>query len=188
MYADANEQHRIGLTGDQFRALEQHSAEWVQIDAQGKRGWIRLPQLSTSRTEVVDFTSGVIRALRRDWEGAEDSLGQVVRNTNAPTAIRVDAHRAVAIDARGGDFREEIAQAEKLNPGAKRVATYSIMSRLAALSRLPETDPNRRPILDDIGKLVNGSASLFPKDSDWLAGVRNVLDKLRAAGAGQPPG
>jgi hypothetical protein len=182
MYADRSEARPIGYAGDEFKAQTQYSAEWAKITSGRKEGWVRLPELSTSRTEVVDFTAALIRVLRRDWEGAEQALGKVVENSHTPAAIRVDAHllRAVAIDARGGDFSQDIASAERLNPLAHRV--YSIMSRFARLARLNDADAaERRKQIDELESTINRRASVFPPDSEWLSTARNVVAELRKA-------
>lgn len=184
MFADRDETHPIGYAGDEFKAQTQYSAEWAKIVSGGKEGWVRLPELSTSRTEVVDFASGMIRVLRRDWEGADEAFAKVIQNSHTPAAIRIDAHllRAVAIDARGGDSRDEIAQAEQLNPRARRVAVYSIMSDLARFRRLGDADvAEKRKLMDELDSKVNERSSVFPKDSEWLSSVKSVLAGLHNA-------
>jgi hypothetical protein len=124
----------------------------------------------------------MIRVLRRDWQGAEEAFAAVLQNGHTPAAIRIDAHllRAVAIDGRGGDPREEVAQAEKLNPFARRVATYSIMSRLALLRRVGDADPNaQRKLIDELEATVKAHASVYPADSEWLSLVKSTTASLR---------
>ena len=85
----------LGTLNAQLFKARQHEGDNVLVvsnpgPAQVK-GWVRLPRLSASRVEVVDFVGGLIRVMRADWNGARTLIKRVVENTHTPTALRIDS-------------------------------------------------------------------------------------------------
>jgi len=178
IHADRTFTKPIGHLGPDFRALEQ-GPDSARVQSGGVTGWVRLPGLSRNRSEVTDFSGGLIRILRRDWAGAIDLLGRVVTTPNAPVNIKVSSYLLMAAASRllheqsKSDDRslDYIDAAEKLNPFLRETIKYKCMALLAG-GRQPE----RTKRLEDT---VRKSEYLFPTGDPWLGKVKKVLDATR---------
>jgi hypothetical protein len=176
IYADRKFTTRTGELGGDFRALEQ-GPDSARVQSGGVTGWVRLPGLSASRSEVTDFSGGLIRIFRRDWGGAIDLFTRVTRTANAPVSIRVSSLLLMAAASRlqheqiGEADRslEFVAAAERLNPYLRETIKYKCMALLAA--------PRRAERMRQLAETVRNSGYLFPKDDPWLGKVRQVLAK-----------
>ena len=178
LYATPTAAQPIGVVGPEFTALEQ-GGRAARIRSGGTIGWVRLPALSTTRSEVVDFVGGVIRILRSDWDGAAVLLRQVLGNGQAPTGLKLDAHLllAVALERGGGDGSEELRRAYALNPYDRPTVSYVIMGRLLAVARAPRASPQRGRLAAEARELLASHRYIFPDDDPW---VRRVAAFLRA--------
>ena len=165
----------VGQLGPDFRALEQ-GPDSARVQSAGVTGWVRLPGLSANRSEVTDFSGGLVRILRRDWGGAIDLLTRVVNTPSAPVNIKVSSYLLMAAASRllheqiGASDRslEYIDAAEKLNPFLRETVRYKCMALLAG-----KREPERIRRLDDT---VRRSEYLFPKGDAWLGKVKRVLE------------
>lgn len=174
IYEDRGFARKIGELGGDFKAVEQGS-DVARVQSGGVSGWVRLPGLSANRTEVTDFSGGLIRIYRKDWGGAIDLLGRVTSNTDAPVSIRVSSYLLMAGASRlfheqtGAPDRslELIQSAERLNPYLRETIKYKCMALLAARSR-PES-------VRRLEETVRTSGYLFPRDDGWLAKVKAVV-------------
>lgn len=126
----------VGEVGDAFRALR-HEGSWTLVRSGSAEGWVHLPQLSERRSEIVDFSGGLVRLLRTDWLGARELLQRVVDNSNAPSALRVDALLILGLIAQhaGGDPLGPILRAHQLNPHDVEVTKYECMAYVNRISR-----------------------------------------------------
>lgn len=176
LYASPTSTEAVGVVGGAFTALEQ-GANVARVESGGTRGWIRLPSLSASRSEVVDFVGAIIRVLRADWDGAARLFQNVITNPRAPASLKVDAHlyRGVALEHSGSGGAAELRRAYELNPYDRTVVSYLLMSHLAALMRTPASDPERGRIVSAARELVASKRYLFPSDDPWLKRVTDVL-------------
>lgn len=157
-----------------FRALE-HSGDTVKVKvANGPSGWLQLPKISAERSEVVDFTAGVIRILRQDWSGAKRMFDSVIQNRRTPTAVRIDAHllRAQASLNSGGDWRSDLAAAMRLNPYDTDTLSYAMMFHLAAAVDAPSSSPARRSAVRVAVKIADENRLLFADDDPLIAALR----------------
>jgi hypothetical protein len=169
----------VGSVGTEFVAREHAGPSLVKVRSGGVTGWLRLPRLAQERSEVTDFTGGVLRAYRGDWAGVQILMKKVVDNPRSPTQLRVDAHlyRAMAAVRLKADPEPDLAAAEALNPYARRVVVYRAM---ALLSRYAEQDADgRRTILDRVEQLVADRQYVFLPDDPWLAQWTVAKARLR---------
>ena len=174
----------IGLVGATPVQALKHEGDWSLVTVQdiNRPGWIYLPHLSTRPSELVNFCSGVIRILRKDWPGAVDLFQEVLEKNGAPTSIKVNSYlyMAIAYDKMNDEAKSYsmIAEAYKLNPYAKTTTKYLLMSYLArltrALSRGPQ-GPERKEIIHSIQELLSKNKVLFAEDDGWIMQVRQVL-------------
>jgi hypothetical protein len=178
LYASTTSTEATGSVGNAFTALEQGGSV-ARVESNGTRGWIRLPSLSASRTEVVDFTGGIIRMFRADWDGAARLFQNVIANPATPTTLQLDAHlyRGAALERAGLDGTADFQRARELNPYERTMVSYLLMSRVAALSRMAASDPARSAVIADGRRLVAANQYLFPGDDPWLKRVAGVFGR-----------
>jgi hypothetical protein len=160
----------VGRLGGAFTALESRP-DTVFVQAGQTQGWVRLVQISRSRSEVADFVSAMIRIYREDWDGARDFLGRVTENPATPAMLRTDAYllRAMA-GARAGRGSEQTSSdldaAGKLSPNARRVVVYRAM---AAISYATALEPCRRvAAAKAIAADLEEKRYVFPPGDPWL--------------------
>jgi hypothetical protein len=175
VYRDRSLTEQIGVLGDAFQALEQ-GPDFAKITTPDiTAGYISIPGLSKNRSEVGDFSGGLIRIFRKDWSGAIDLFQQVVDAKSQPVSIRVSSYLLMSAASRllhdqtgAPDHSLEFAEAaERLNPYLRETIKYKCMALLA-----------RRAQADAIKQLdatLLGSGYLFPKDDPWLAKVKAVV-------------
>jgi hypothetical protein len=180
LYADQDSDIVLGTVGNAFRALKQKPEEAKVALPSGMKGWVRLPNLSSTHSEVVDFVGGVIRALRHDWPGALELLGNVVNTHEAPNGVKVDAYlyMAIAADGSGGEAYNWVKQAYTINPYSKSVVQYLCMSKVAQFNRLSATakaGSSGAAILSSLRQIVEARKILFAPGDPWLAKVRSFL-------------
>jgi hypothetical protein len=182
LYADQHGDQVKGTVGDAFRALVQaKDSAMVQLP-DGAKGWVRLPNLSTSHSEVVDFTAGLIRIFRHDWPGAMELFAKVVNDPQTPAAVRVDAYLYIglAADKMGRDSYPWMKKAYETNPYSKAVVQYLCMSRISDFNRLNPIDQRGGPglgLLRSLHDITVVGASLFPVDDAWLNNVNEFVVK-----------
>ncbi len=182
LYANPTGDTILGTTGEYFRALQQGPDSAEVILPNHTKGWVRLPNLSRERSEVVQFSGALVRIFRQDWLGARQLFLKVVDNPNAPTAVKIDSYLylALAEDKSGGDPYSWLQKAYELNPYSKTVVQYICMSHLAALSRMNDEDrrggrgnQQRR----SLAQILEASRPLFPPDDAWVKTVKAVVTK-----------
>jgi hypothetical protein len=170
----------IGSVGNKYVAI-QFEPNLALIRSGDVTGWVRLPQLTQNRTEVVDFVGGIIRIFRGDWDGAQALMKRVVDNPNTRTALRIDAYLywAMSLERRGISARDVIGKAYSLNRYSRTTVQYAVMSDLAALARLsdnPVSGKEHAIIRDRIKQTIGEHAYLFPKDDAWLHQILEILN------------
>lgn len=106
------------------------------------KGLVRLPNLSSTHSEIVDFVGGLIRVLRHDWPGALELLGNVVKTSEAPNGVKVDAYlyMAVAADGSGSEAYNWVKQAYTINPYSKSVVQMGCDFEFSSADRGGEED------------------------------------------------
>jgi hypothetical protein len=185
MYNPSRPEEPIGPAGDIIEALEQREGAAL-IRSQGRTGIVRLPELATHRSEIVDFVSGVVRVFRGDWPGALDLFSLVLKNPRIPTDIRIDTHlyRAMANAKLGRSTENDLQQALDLNPYAVRSVRYAIMSSLANVKQsMDRKEPlsKARLLIESTRCLIVRYRGLFLEQDPWLNHVEQGLSKIEAS-------
>lgn len=184
LYSTAEGGAEVGRLGGRFLALRSGPDAVYVRSATGREGWVRLPELARSRSEVTDFVSAMLRIYRADWDGARALFARVVASPSAPTALRLDA---ALLGARAGllagvpraSMIAEMERAASLSPQARRGVVYQAMARLAteaAQYRCP-----RSGRLDVTEHWLDGRAGVFADDDPWLQQWRQALAAGRDA-------
>jgi len=174
----------VGRLGGRFLALRTGPDAVYVRSAQGREGWVHLPDLAGNRSEVVDFVSAMLRIYRADWDGARALLARVVDSPAAPTSLRLDA---ALLSARAGlragmppaAMVAEMERAASLSPYARRGALYEAMARITA-----EASQHRCPRAERLGALeqwLDGRTVVFAADDRWLQDWRQALAAGRDA-------
>jgi hypothetical protein len=171
-----------GTIGGRITALES-APDMVRVRSDGGTGWLWLPDLSKSRSEIVDFIGGLVRTFRGDWNGAESLFDEVIANPQTPNNFRTDAllYKGFAAVQQGRSYERSFAAASDLSPNAKRVVVYLVMGKLAdyrnALSRAA-TDSTRKSLLARIHSLLANNRYLFVDSDPWLLQTTADLKRL----------
>lgn len=172
----------IGTVGDEFTALE-HRGDKAKVRSGKQVGWVRLPQLSQRRSEVVDFVGGLIRVFRGDWAGAESLMEKVVGNETAPNDLRTDAwlYKGFAEARQGRSPERSLQEARRLSPSARRCAVYAVMGALSEIQRLQAAGTDLLQLksrLELARQLLEETRLLFEPGDPWLASTTNGLARL----------
>ena len=143
---------------------------------QGTIGWVRLPRLTASRTEVVDMLAGIIRVYRSDWLGAEEYFDRVLENPATQTPLQIDAHlyRGMTMERRGRSGRRDFERAYALSPYSVATIRYMVMGDLAALARGGDAEALTRRIDEQLER----SGYVFAKDDPWPEAARAMSRAL----------
>jgi hypothetical protein len=173
----------VGRLGREFAALEARP-EAVLVQSADAKGWLRLPNISRNRSEVVDFVSAMVRVYRADWRGARDYFSRVIDNPAAPSALLTDAYLLRAmVSAQYGEKASEILfnleKARALSPHARRVAIYEAMARIQAAAA--EEPCKRVESSNAISQLLDARKYVFPANDPWLLQWQGVNAAWRAA-------
>jgi hypothetical protein len=180
LYADRQGVSERGPIGNEFRALRHEGPKEVEVRSGGLTGWLLLPDLARERSEVTDFSGGVIRAYRGDWAGVRSLMKKVTDNVRTPTQLRIDAHlyRAMAAVKLGRNPEPDLAAAEAINASARRVVIYRAMALLSAYAT--QSAQGRSSIIDRVDHLVAIRHYVFLPGDPWLAQWRTAQSRLRA--------
>lgn len=178
--------HQIGTFSSARVMAIDHDGDWSRVQVEGTGvGWMYLPKLSQSPSEVVNFCGGIIRILRNDMKGAIGLFQEVVKNSNSPTSVKIDSYlyMAVAYDKLNDEGKSfsMIAEAYKLNPHSKATAQYLCMSYLTHLARLLARDAGgaeAKKAAQSLREVVSSNKVLFGEYDSWIREVEEVLAEL----------
>jgi hypothetical protein len=184
LYSHPDGDNVIGTAGSQFKALEQVGDSALIRLSDGKTGWVRLPNLSTTHSEVVDYTAGLIRIFRHDWSGALQMFTKVVAAPETPSSVRLDAYlyMTLASEKAGRQSYPWAKKAYEINPYSKVAVEYLCLSRISDYNHLLPSEQRAESglsLLASLEEIVEGGRALFPKDDAWLKSVMAFL-ALRA--------
>jgi hypothetical protein len=176
----------LGAVGmNTIRALERHddAIRVVLRTPSQTEGWIRTPGLLVSRSEIVDFASGIVRTMRGDWAGAADLFERTVSDRHVPSALRIDSllYLGLVAEKQGKSGLPWFQQAEKMDPLSSSVAAYLIMSAFADYTRLPSSAPaaSREAASRRLDDLVAAKGHLFERTDPWFSAVRSTQAAMR---------
>jgi hypothetical protein len=167
----------LGRLGVRFDRI-QSDGEYAKVHSNGKIGWVHLPQIGVHQSEIVDFLGGIMRIYRTDWEGAIDLFGNVLKNRNARTALRIDTFLYVirAKSEIGTPADAEIAEVLRLAPASKEAVQYVAMHYLARC--VARSGPACKPADQDfLAGLPEKYGRLFGDGDPWLAQIRELARK-----------
>jgi hypothetical protein len=184
LYSQAEGGTEVGRLGGRFLALRSGRDAVFVRPAQGREGWVQLPELAANRSEVVDFVSAMVRIYRADWDGARELLARVVESAAAPTALRLDA---ALLSTRAGLLAGmppsamvvEMERAVSVSPHARRGVLYEAMARITAEKaqyRCPRAERLR-----GLGLWLDGRSGVFAADDSWVEHWRQALSAGRDA-------
>ncbi len=175
LYRSPQSSEVLGSVGSRFRALEQ-SPNGAKVESAGITGWVRLPQLSRNRSEVVDFTGALVRIFRKDWGGALELFSRVVGSQTAPATIK--AYSLLMMAAASEQVSHQTGQASRavefvnqsyrLNPYLQATVRYKCMAHLEDMAR---TTSAKRQLAETVAR----NEYLFPKTDRWIGKVKAVL-------------
>ncbi|MCP4368623.1 MAG: hypothetical protein GY797_11015 [Deltaproteobacteria bacterium] len=187
IYKSRKQKKVIGVLGREYRGLLPYG-NYEKVKSGAITGWVYLPEISTNRNEIADFTGGLIRIFRRDWEGADELLERVIKNVNTPSIIKADCflYKAYAKERRGLSGAEDIKRAFSMNAYYRPTVEYKIMSLLTELKRkyldmsmsleLNKMDSSSiGKVYMEIKNLVDSKGYLFPQKTPFLLKVKNFL-------------
>ncbi len=185
LYDPQNTNQRIGTVGNSLEALVQHGDKAL-VTSQGVTGVVKLPELSASRSEVVDFVSGLMGIFRGDWKRALHYFAQVVDNPNTPTEVRIDAYlyRAMANNQLGRSGTKDIRRARELNPYTLRIIRFGIMDKLSGLKRAlknADSDSHLGYKVKAIVDFTKQHQSDFLPGDPWLRQLKTGLKHIQMA-------
>jgi hypothetical protein len=166
----------LGSVGSQMRAT-QFEPDLAYVRSGGVEGWVRLPELSRQRSELVEVAAGIVRVYRGDFEGAVASFTRVLDNPNTRTPLRIDAllYRGMAKERLGRSGRKDFLQAYGLSPFAQTTVRYLITSDLAALARGDLSAGGAAEVRDRLRSTIERERYLFAPDDPWLKRVEGIL-------------
>jgi hypothetical protein len=169
----------LGPLGINFVRIES-DGEYAKVYSNKRTGWVYLPQIGKHKPALIDFTAGIMRIYRTDWQGAIDLFASVLKNENATTNIRIDSLLYVirAKSELGQAADDEAKQALALGPASRRVVQYVAMYYLARCYPAPPKRPNCRQ--GDTDFLIGFAArndALFGPDDRWLAQLNDLVRK-----------
>jgi hypothetical protein len=171
---------QIGVVGDNTKLLEIKPGV-IRVVSGKLRGWVPVSDFNQSNN-AIEFTSGLIRLFRGDLNSAFKHFRSVSDNALTPNEIRIDAllYQALVLNRQGRDGGEQLAEAKRLNPLAKRTAVYLIMAELEKLQKAYRhgSPALRNTALRQVQLAVDEKRRLFSDDDPWLSQVRTGLQLL----------
>jgi hypothetical protein len=143
-----------------------------KISTNNKIGWVRTPPITKQDSEAIAFSKGLVRLLRGDWRGAQQSFNSVLANKNLPQELRIHALLYLGLaKEKGGDAgRREFEMAHRLNPLDRSAVAYLLMSELADISKL-QTQGKKgslKAARQRLRETLDSTRVLFPADDAWL--------------------
>jgi len=177
IYSSPNLQQVIGTIGREFRALE-YRDDLVYLRSGSLIGWVPLPELADSRSEIVSFTSALIRILRGDWPGARELLRAAGTSENLPQAILIDItlYNGLIEEKLGQSGLKYFYSAYELNRFNEAAARYVVFGLLSEKFRLNKLGKNSKAISTEATTFIQQSKYLFANDDPWLKNVRHMLE------------
>lgn len=177
----------MGFFSEENITAIKHDGDWTFVNVEGRgTGWLYLPDLSRKPSEVVNFSSGIIRILRNDLPGAINLFQEVLKNNNSPTAIKIDSYlyMAIAYDKMHDQAKSfsMIAEAYKLNPYSKTTTRYLCMSYLSKLAGLlaqkNAEGTETKKTIESLQEVLAKNKILFAEDDSLIRQVEQVLADL----------
>ena len=149
------------------------------LQSNGVEGWVRLPKLSSQRSEAVSFVKGMVRLLRGDWRGCLEDFAAVLSNANIPQNLRIDAllYTGLAKEKTGESGRQEFERAYQINRLDKSTVSYLLMSRIADIVRARRRNDEKRidVSIHKFREAVKSTRVLFAENDKWFQKIESFL-------------
>jgi hypothetical protein len=178
IYSDQNFQNIVGSIGPEFRA-HQYQKDAVNLTSGKVTGWVPLPSLADSHSEIISFTSAIIRILRGDWVGARELLEQTAKSDNLPQAILIDTtiYNGVIEEKLGRSGLRYFYSAYDLNKFNKVSAQYVIIGLVSEKLRLEKSGKSTKNVSEEASRFLRESNYLFVTDESWMENARAILSE-----------
>jgi hypothetical protein len=168
----------IGRLAEVMRFYEIHN-DAIKIATAGKKGWLRIPPISTRQSEAIDFSKGMVRLLRGDWAGARRSFNAVLEVESLPQHLRIHTliYSGLAKEKGGISGRQDFEQAYALNRLDRIAASYLLMSRLADIARL-QKQADAKPLAAGIDRFkqdLEETKILFSPTDPWFKNLKSLV-------------
>ncbi len=178
IYSSRTGGHPIGRLAEVMRFYEIHN-DAIKIATAGKKGWLRIPPISTRKSEAIDFSKGMVRLLRGDWAGARRSFNAVLEIEKLPQHLRIHTliYIGLAKEKAGISGRNDFEQAYALNRLDRTAASYLLMSRLADISRF-QRQADAGPLAAGIARCrkdLKETKILFSRDDPWFKKLESLV-------------
>lgn len=168
----------IGSVGEVMRFYEIYD-DALLIATDGRKGWVHTRAITRSDSEALAFAKGMVRLLRGDWRGAQQSFAIVLANPAVPQGLRIQAllYTGLAMEKGGGSGRKEFEAAYRLNRLDRSAAAYLLMNCLADLARMQAGADSavQAAALARGRQTLNTTRPLFAVDDPWLHKVEQIL-------------
>jgi hypothetical protein len=166
----------LGSVGSEMRAI-QFEPDLAYVRSGGVEGWVRLPELSRKRSELVEVAAGIVRVYRGDFDGAISAFSRVLDNPNTRTPLRIDAllYRGMAKERLGRSGRDDFLLAYDLSPFAQTTVRYLLMADLAALARGDLSPQAAAEVHGRLRDTIERERYLFAPGDPWLLRLEAML-------------
>ena len=162
-----------------FRAIQQEGS-WALVEQERNvRGWVYLPDLSTTRSEIVEFSAGLMAYFRRDWVLADFYFARVADSKiNGPLRFYARILAGISKARAGLDGIAEIERALDSNPYSQYAAHALLLAYVTAIQS--KQSAVSQDILVEKGKrLIDEYEHLFKSSDDWLGPIRKYLATVK---------
>lgn len=168
----------IGYLGEVIRLYKIYDDAQL-IATNGVKGWLRIKPITQTKSEAINFSKGMVRLLRGDWRGAQQSFTEVLKNNNLPQKLRIHAliYTGLAKEKSGVSGINEFTNAYVINRLDKAAAAYLLMGYVAEMTRLQQSGMSSQlqKTQDKLQSTLKSVKILFAKDDPWLAKMRLLL-------------
>jgi hypothetical protein len=176
------------LLGNPFRADRIEGNFAFVRQPGGATGWVSLPNLSASQSEVIGFTAALISYFRGDFEQAESFFsnvrdgkpapGQDTREYRSESLVRNDASLLAGVSKfRRGQDIEALRSAHAQNRYSRYAVQALVMANIA-LAASPRVGNAKASHVKEASDLVESYRDLFPPDDPWLGSADRSLRNL----------
>jgi hypothetical protein len=178
---------QLGTAGDYFRREysfkgQGYEAAIVKIPGRSKEAMVKVPTFTNEPTELVSFTSGVLRLFRHDWKYACENFLEVTRVKWVTPPVRrdVDAYMSMCL-SKMGNITEAIqlaSHASSRPPFTFERYQYWAMSVAEAFSRSTSTEEKAKyeTELRRIREQYLNTAASSRHNFEWLDDLDSFLN------------
>lgn len=158
-----------------FRATRQEGDFAFVQQAKDVEGWVYLPDISSARGEVIDFTGGMIAYLRKDFEQASTMFTRVAESAaGAPLKFEASVMAGIADIRYGKSSIQRLTRAVERNPYSRYAVQALVMGHIVLSTG--RVDPkveqaHREAARSLVGKYID----LFEPNDPWLVGMQRLL-------------